>query len=215
MTAHAQIVGSIGVESDVRFRGYSLSNGNPAATIDLGYEHHSGLYLNGSATAGVVHSDPALLNYQLNAGYATWVSPTVSVDAGVVRNWYTRHARGTGDTHYTEIYLGMAAQGISSRIYYSPDYFRPGAHTLYAELEGALDLAPKWRLNGHVGLLTHLSDPPRYVRRERYDWRLTLGRDLGRLDLHASLSGGGPGDDYYYGRRHSSTALTLGASLPF
>lgn len=199
----------------MRFRGYSLSNGDPAAAVTLGYEHQSGLYLNAAATAGVVHSDPVLLTYQLNAGYSAWLTPSVSIDAGVVRNWYTRDARGIRDTHYTEIYLGMTAHGISSRVYYSPDYFRPDTHTLYGEIEGALTLAPKWRLSGHAGLLTQLTDPPRNGRRAHYDWRVTLGRDLGKLNLRASLSGAGPGSDYYYGRRHSATALTFGASLPF
>lgn len=212
--AAAQIIGSVSVESDVRFRGYSLSSGDPAATIDLGYDHESGLYLNGSATAGFDQSDPALLAYQLNAGYAARISPSVSIDAGAVRSWYTRHS-STGDRHYTEVYLGVTAHGISSHVYYSPDYLRPGVHTLYGEVETTLSLAPKWRLTGHAGLLTHLSDPPRYVRREHYDWRVTLGRDLGRLDLRASLSGAGPGRDYYARRRHSATALTFGASLPF
>lgn len=213
--AAAQIIGSVSVESDVRFRGYSVSNGDPAATVDLGYEHESGLYLNGAATAGVAHSDPALLSWQLNAGYATWVSPTVSVDVGVVRSRFTRHARGTDGAHYTELYLGVAARGVASRVYYSPDYLRPGVHTLYAEIEGTLNLAPNWRLTGHAGLLNHLGDPPRYARRAHYDWRMTLGRELGRLDLRASLSGAGPGRDYYAGRRHSATAVTFGASLPF
>lgn len=212
--AEAQIVGSLSVESDVRFRGYSVSSGDPAATIDFGYDHESGLYLNGSGIAGFDQSDPALLAYQLNAGYAARISPTVSIDAGVVRSWYTRHS-SAGAAHYTEVYLGATAHGISSHIYYSPDYLRPGVHTLYAEVESTLQLSPKWRLTGHAGLLTHLSDPPRYVRREHYDWRVTLGRDLGRLDLRASLSGAGPGRDYYSRRRRSATALTFGASLPF
>lgn len=212
--AEAQIIGSVSVESDVRFRGYSLSSGDPAATVDLGYDHESGLYLNGSATAGFDQSDPALLAWQLNAGYAARISPDVSIDAGAVRSWYTRHS-SAGDAHYTEIYLGATAHGVSSRVYYSPDYLRPGVHTLYAEVETTLRLAPKWRLTGHAGLLAHLSDPPRYAPREHYDWRVTLGRELGRLDLRASLSGAGPGSDYYSGRRHSATALTIGASLPF
>ncbi|MBC9031848.1 hypothetical protein IAG41_05545 [Sphingomonas sp. JC676] len=213
--AEAQILGSISVESDARFRGYSLGSGDPAATLDLGYDHESGLYLNGSATVGVDQSDPALLTYQLNAGYAARISPTVSIDAGAVRSWYTRHSSGAGDTHYTELYLGVTAHGISSHVYYSPDYLRPGIETLYAEVESTINLAPEWRLTGHAGLLTHLSDPPRYARREHYDWRATLGRDLGKLELHASLSGAGPGSDYYSGRRHSATAVTFGASLPF
>lgn len=212
--AKAQVTGSLGVESDLRFRGYSVGNGDPAATIDLGYDHGSGLYLNGSATAGFDRSDPALLAYQLNAGYAARISPSISIDAGVVRSWYTRHS-SVADAHYTEAYLGLTAHGFASRVYYSRDYLRPGAHTLYAEIQSTLSLAPGWRLSGHAGLLTYLTDPPRYTPREHYDWRVTLGRELGRLDLRASLSGAGPGRDYYYGRRHSATALTFGASLPF
>jgi uncharacterized protein (TIGR02001 family) len=212
--AEAQIIGSASLESDLRFRGYSLSSGDPAATVDLGYDHESGLYLNGSASAGFDQSEPALLAWQLNAGYAARISPTVSIDAGAVRSWYTRHS-SVGHAHYTEIYLGATAHGISSHVYYSPDYLRPGVHTLYADVETTLSLAPKWWLTGHAGLLTHLSDPPRHTRREHYDWRLTLGRDLGRLGLRASLSGAGPGSDYYSGRRRSATVLTFGASLPF
>lgn len=215
LPADAQITRSVSVESDARFRGYSIGSGDPTATIDLGYDHESGLYLNGSATAGVYRSDPALVAYQLNAGYAARVSPTVSIDVGVVRNWYTRHSSGARAMHYTEVYLGATAHGISSHLYYSPDYLRPGMKTLYAEVESTLNLAPKWRLTGHAGLLTHLNDPPPFVRREHYDWRITLGRDLGKLELHASLSGAGPGTDYYYGRPRSTTALTFGASLPF
>lgn len=212
--ADAQVTGSISVESDVRFRGYSVGSGDPAATIDLGYDHESGLYLNGSATAGFDESDPALLGYQLNAGYAARISPSVSIDTGVVRSWYTRHS-SVADAHYTEVYLGVTAHGFASRIYYSPDYLRPGAHTLYAEIQSTLSLAPGWRLSGHAGLLAHLTDPPRYTPREHYDWRLTLGHELGRVDLRATLSGAGPGNDYYSGRRRSATALTFGASLPF
>lgn len=190
-----------------------MGSGDPAATVDLGYDHESGLYLNGSATAGVDQSDPALLAWQINAGYAARISPNVSIDAGAVRSWYTRHS-SVRETHYTEVYFGVTAHDISSRVYYSPDYLRPGAHTLYAEVESTLRLAPKWRLTGHAGLLTHLGDPPRYAPREHYDWRVTLGRDLGRLELRASLSGAGPGRDYYSGRSRSATALTFGASLP-
>lgn len=213
--AAAQVAASVSVESDYRFRGYSLSKGDPAVTFALGYDHASGAYANGAATVGVDGSDPALIAYQVNAGYAAQVSRSISVDGGVVRSWYTRDSSIGRDTHYTEVYFGVAGRGLSSRVYFSPDYLRPGVETLYAEIEGALNLAPRWRLSGHVGMLTHLDERPRYVPRDHYDWRVTLGRELGRLDLHASLSGGGPGRDYYSGRRHDATALTIGASLPF
>ena len=215
MPAAAQISGSIGIESDYRFRGYSLSRGDPAVTVDLGYDHASGVYVNGTATLGIDEAEPAAIGYQANVGYAAQVSPGVSIDAGVVRSWYTRHSSIGRDTHYTEAYIGVATRGLSSRVYFSPDYLRPKVRTVYAELEGAVDLAPKWRLAGHAGLLAHLGDRPRYTPREHYDWRLTLAREVGRLELSAGLSGGGPGRDYYSGRRHGSTALVFGASLPF
>lgn len=211
----AQVTASAGIDSDYRFRGYSLSKGDPALTLNLGYDHASGVYLNGATAFSVDGSDPTVIGYQANAGYAAEVGPGLSVDAGIVRSWYTRQSATGRDTHYTEAYLGVAGRGLSSRVYFSPDYLRPGTKTLYAEIEGMVGLAPEWHLAGHAGVLTHLDERPWYARREHYDWRLTLARELGKVDLHLSVSGGRPGRDYYSGRRHSPTALVAGASLSF
>lgn len=192
-----------------------MSKGDPALTLNLGYDHASGAYLNGAATLGVDGFDPIVIGYQANGGYATEIAPDVAIDAGIVRSWYTRDSSIGRGAHYTEVYLGIVGRGLSSRVYFSPDYLRPGVETLYAEIEGAAQIAPKWRLAGHIGMLTHLDERPRYTPREHYDWRLTLAREVGRLDLHLSLSGGGPGRDYYSGRRRDATALTVGASVSF
>ena len=48
-TAHAQMSGSIGIQSDYRFRGISLTGRQPVVTLDLAYDHPSGLYAGASA----------------------------------------------------------------------------------------------------------------------------------------------------------------------
>ena len=52
-------------------------------------------------------------------------------------------------------------------------------------------------------------------RSPQYDWRFTASRQFGAFDLHAALSGGGPGDDYYDQRSHARTALVVGAGWSF
>ena len=111
----------------------------------------------------------------------------------------------------------LAADRIATRLYFSPDYFHPGVATLYGEVEAALQPSPKWRISAHVGALAYLSAPDAYrvSRVTRYDWRLGVARQLGSFELHAALSGGGPGKEYYSGSTHSKTAVTGGMSWSF
>jgi len=209
------VSGSVTVISDYRTRGYSLSQGDPALTFDLGYDHESGAYANASAIVGVDGSDPALIGYQANLGYAMRIGRGVSIDAGVLRTQYTRHSSFGREAHYTEFYVGAAMRGLSARAYLSPDYFQPSATTLYTEIEGVVRPLAGWRLDGHVGLLTHLGEPPPYTPGSHSDWRMTVGRELGKLDLRVSLSGSGPGSRYYGGRGRDGTALTAAATFSF
>lgn len=212
----AQVSATISVESDYRHRGYSLSAGEPVAVVDLGYDHSSGIYLNGSAIAVIDGDDgPALLGGQANIGYAARIGPGISADAGILRTEYTDRSSARRPYHYTEAYVGLAAHGLSSRVYYSPDYYRPGRSTLYFELETAMRPAPNWTLSGHVGALTYLSEPPRFANTSGYDWRVGVSRRWGAFDVHASVSGGGPRNDYYRGSVRDRTALVGGVSLTF
>jgi len=76
--ATAQSVSSeVGVVSDYRFRGVTLSDGHPAAQASLTLEHDSGLYGNlWGSTLG--HGSQTEID--LTAGYETEVSKIVSVD---------------------------------------------------------------------------------------------------------------------------------------
>lgn len=215
--ASAQVSGSVDIESDYRLRGYSLSAGRPVATAQIGYDDDSGFYLDLSATGELGRDDPLFLGVQGNIGYARKLSQRLSIDAGVLRSQYRTPNAGGRANKYTELYLGLTADPVVARIYYSPDYFRRGVSTLYGEVEGTIRPARNWRLNGHVGSLIYVTTPTSYpFRRDtKYDWRLGLARQFGQFELHTALSGGGPGKEYYAGRARSKTALTAGASWSF
>ncbi|HEX4695428.1 TorF family putative porin [Sphingomonas sp.] len=214
--AHAQVAGSIDIESDYRLRGYSLSAGQPTATAQISYDDDSGLYLNLSATDELTRDGARFLGVQGNIGYVRRLSAKLSIDGGVTRTQYRASYAGGRAQRYTEIYLGFTADPITARIYFSPDYYRAGVQTIYGEVEGVIHPMKNWRLSAHIGSLSYLSAPSTYFSsKTRYDWRLGLSRQLGNFDLHAAVSGGGPGQQYYYGHSRDRTAVTAGASWNF
>ena len=214
--AQAQVAGSVSIESDYRYRGHSLSSGHPVATASLDYDDDSGFFIDGSVT-GVLGGDrPGLLGVQGNIGYATRLSSKLSMDVGVLRSQYTSSYTGERATHYTELYFGLTRRRLSSRVYFSPDYFHSGISTLYGEIEGVIEPARDWHLTAHVGGLVYLSRPAPYAnRRDQHDWRIGVSRQLGAFEVHLSLSGGGPGPDYYSGVPRDRTALVVGATRSF
>jgi len=215
--ACAQVSGSVDVESDYRLRGYSLSAGQPVATAQIGYDDASGVYLNLSATGEIGRDDPLFLGVQGNIGYARRLNATLSIDGGIARSQYRSPDRESRSHNYTEVYLGLASGPFSARVYYSPDYDQADVSSFYAEVEATFRPATNWRLNGHLGSQIYLVTPTPYLggRAARYDWRLGVARELGSFDLHAALSGGGPGKDYYSGSFHGKVSLTAGASWSF
>ena len=214
--AQGQVALSLAAESDYRFRGYSLSGGRPTASVSLAYDHPSGIYLNGSLIGVHRRDDEDLLGYQANAGYARRITPSISLDAGVIHSRYRFPYYGTTDSRgYTEAYVGAHVRDFAARVYYSPRYFYEGVSTGYGEVQAAYQPAPNWRLSAHAGLLVYLTSPAYSDRRARHDWRLSASRQFGRVEVHAAVSGGGPGRDYYDGEFHDRTAITFGGSLNF
>lgn len=187
------------------------------ATAQIGYDDDSGIYLNLSATGELGRDDPLFLGVQGNIGYARRLNHVLSIDGGIARSQYRSPDRASPAHNYTEVYLGLASGPFSARVYYSPDYDQADISALYAEVEATFRPAANWRVNGHLGSQIHLSTPAQYLagRAARYDWRLGVARELGSFDLHAALSGGGPGRDYYSGSFHGKVALTAGAAWNF
>jgi len=214
--ARAQVAASVGLESQYRFRGHSVSAGRPVATVDIGYDDKSGVYLAGSGTFVLTGDDPGLLVVQGDIGFAKRVSPRLTIDAGVTHARYTTRRGIDQPIHYTELYVGVIHGGFSSRLYYSPDYYAAGVGTLYGEANLAVQPHKDWTLQGHVGKLGYVANRPRYADPSgQYDWSLGVSRRLGRVDAHVAISGGGPGRDYYYGAFHDRTVVTAGVSCSF
>jgi len=212
--AAAEVGASVSVFSDARFRGYSLSSGHPVAVVDISYDHPSGLY--GAVSASAVASlDDGIrpLGLQLSGGYAKRLSGGVTIDVGAVHSSYTHYSSRGEAKSYTEVYAGASRGFLTARVYLSPHYFGRGAKAAYGELDATVSPLRKLRLSGHVGLLVPIEyRPASNDERAQYDWRLGVAREVGAASIHVIATGGGPGRDYYGGRRHDRTTLILGVS---
>lgn len=209
--AAAQVGVGISLKSDERYRGRSLSDGRPVATLDLSYDSKSGPYAGGSVTAILTGKERAgLLGARTYAGYATRTATGIGLDAGIAAYLFTSRYSGNRDDQYVEVYAGMSRGPLSAYLRFSPDYL--GRHTpvVYADISAAQQLAPKWRLTGHLGVLVQTSGAPDLGgRRSRYDTRLGISRTLGSFEVQAAWTFAGPGGQYFQGPWHGRSAVTL------
>ena len=216
--AAAQVSAAVSIESDFRLRGYSMSAGRPIASARIGFDHESGVYADGSASVVAPRDDNLrFLGFQVDAGLAKRLGERWTVDVGVAHNEWDAAYDGAPSYHYTEGYLGVSRSPFSAYVFFSPNYFRPGARTVYGQVEATLSPAENWHVTGHLGSLSYLDRPYAYAAEHEtyYDWRIGVTREFGNAELHAAISGGGPGRQYYYGELHSRTAVTAGASMSF
>lgn len=212
--AAAQLAGSVALDSDYRLRGYSLTNDHAAASANITFDHSSGLYF---SLAGIAElgGDRRFLGAIANAGFARRVATRVTLDAGVLRYQIGSAESDKPGFKYTEFYGGGSVGPVTGRLYYSPHYRAGGLPTLYGELDAGFEPADNWRLSGHVGVLTYLDGNYLYrAGRTHRDWRVSLARQFGRVEVHSALSGGGPSTYQGY-QLHKKAALTAGASLSF
>jgi uncharacterized protein (TIGR02001 family) len=180
-SACAQVSGSATLLSDYRFRGVSLSDGQPAAQLGVAWERDDGWYAGAfaSSTRLYGHTGMQLLAY---LGYAHRLHAGLSWEAGAE---YAAFSRYPGDS-YPEAYLGLATDKLSARLYYAPRYFSEDDAAFYAELNGTHALTERFRLLGHVGWLQrsgHGADPDQGAQRQRFDVRIGVGAALGGFDL--------------------------------
>lgn len=207
----AEIGTGLSILSDSRFRGYSLSQGRPVMSLDLSYDDAEGPYVNGKLSAAATEeSGVRFLSFTGNIGYARKLRIGSTLDVGIIHSRLTRYS-GYGDAaNYTEIYTGLIGKHLSVHIHYSPHYFRSGLSTVYADISAVTRPLPKWRINGHYGLLTQVGgERPRNISRVHHDWRLSITREAGPLDLQLALTGGAPGKQFYRDRSHKRKAVAV------
>lgn len=187
--ALGQVALEVALQTDHWVRGYSVSGERPVAAITLIYDDPSGFYLGGTASGAVRRGEPGVVSAQANLGYAARISPSLSLDGGVSRFEYFSSYGSAYDYHYTEAYLGLATRNVAARVRFSPDYFRPGTETIYAEVEGGVEPLPNWLVNAHLGVVHYLGERPAYMPRRRYDWRVGMSRVMGTYGVHLDLTG--------------------------
>lgn len=208
--AQAQISAAVGVQSDYRFRGISLTDRQPVVTLDLAYDHPSGFYAGGSAI-GVNADGFRTLGFIEYAGYARPIARDLSLDLGVNNQNLSQYAGKFYPLNYSEFYVGLIGRHLSTHIYYSPNYIKPGIDTLYADIDGTIKPAQNWRLFAHAGTTAPVGGPP--GRRERYDFRAGVARQFGSLELQASVTSTTPAPPAQ--TPPEPTALVFGANWFF
>jgi uncharacterized protein (TIGR02001 family) len=208
---------SAAVESDDRVRGASLSDGNPVLSLNLTYDHVSGVYAGVSATAVATdHMGVEMLGDVIYLGYAGRVSPETSWDVGVTNSNVSVYPGYVYRYNYTELYAGITRNNISAHLYYSPRYLGGGARTLYAEVNGAWKLARRWRLFAHVGALTSLGGGYfTYAGSTQFDGRLGVARAFGRCEVNLAWTTTSSTPEFPAGYRQSRNALVVGAAYNF
>lgn len=216
-SAKAQVGASASLDSDYRFRGLTLSDGRPTVSVNLSYDHGSGVYIGGSAIAVETrHTGVEVLGYTDYLGYARRLGSGPTADVGVTNAKVTEYRAGRYTADYTEFYAGLIFNNISSHIYYSPSYFGSKMSTVYVDLNGAVTPARDWRLFGHAGVLTPLSGQTGDgARRERYDLRVGVARAFGSCELHLAWTISAPAVLYPAERVKTRDAIVLGAAYFF
>jgi uncharacterized protein (TIGR02001 family) len=186
--ARAQLAASASLVSDYRYRGISLSRGDPALQASAAYDDASGLY--GGVFASNVEfaiSPHRELQGLVYGGYARRLAPDLSAELGASYAAFT----GPGSYDYAEAYAGIAAEPLSARLYYAPRYFGRDSGAWYAELNAAQQLADRVRLLAHVGVLINPGGDSTYGSAERHvvDGRAGIAIALGPFTFQLSWVG--------------------------
>lgn len=188
LATHAQVSGSVGALSDYRYRGYSLSEGDPALQASVAYDAANGAYA-GLFGSSVRNEDGSGAQFIPYVGYAKRDAKGRSWDVGV--RWSTFTQDDAFD--YAEVHVGLALRRVALRLHYAPDYFGQVANW-YAEADGHVPLGERVRATWHVGYANsdararyvYVYDPTPYDEHNGY---YTLERaDPTRIDLRLGVA---------------------------
>jgi uncharacterized protein (TIGR02001 family) len=167
----AQVSGSASLLSDYRFRGVSLSRNRPAAQLAVAYDDASGWY--GGAFASTVQLFYPTRELQVVSfvGYARRLPSGLSWEAGADYSVVT----GPQSYSYPEVYLGIATENVSARLYYAPRYFGQDSNVIYGEINASQQLLDRVRLLAHGGVLRNSGEGAYGPRPDRHILDASVG----------------------------------------
>ena len=209
--AQAQLSGSVGLESDYRYRGVSLSASRPTPRAALNYDAPERWYAGASAARAALTSSDANTQVSAYAGWTTTPSDGQSLELGLAAS----HFAGVSGYDFAEAYGGVLADRWSARVCYSPNYYGRRIQTAYMELNAYPPIDGRMRLFAHIGALVPLAGAAGSASRTRLDVSVGAGLALGAWDFHVAAVAATPDGPYpaiYSGRR---AALVVGASVSF
>jgi uncharacterized protein (TIGR02001 family) len=212
--AWAQFSGSVGIDSDYRFRGVPLGGSKPSVRLSGNFDAASGWYAGASATQAQVKQGE---RYAQLVGYAGVVTPAF---AGRSWDFGASYAHFTGSAHYdfAEAYAGIVSQRWSLRLNYSPDYFGRHVQTAYLDASGHLQLNDVARLFAHVGVLAPLAGRElgsTDANRTRADVRVGAAWTVGDLDLQVAWTAASPGGPFPAPSPHRRSGWLFSAAYSF
>ena len=210
-SAQAQVISSLGIDSDYRYRGVSLSRSEPSVRATVNYDAPERWYAGALATrAALTPGD----TYTQLSGYAGWTTARadgLSFEIGLDGS----HFAGASGYDFGEAYVGVLADRWSARLSWSPDYYGQTIRTAYLESNFYPPLDRNVRLSFHLGALVPLAGASGDAAKTRFDASVGAGVALGPWDLHVAAVGATPGGPYpavYGGRR---ATLVIGAAVSF
>lgn len=214
--AYAEIGASVTLASEDRFRGYSVSNGYPAATFSLSYDDVAGPYFEASVmAAGTPGEGVQRYRFEGNAGYALRIANGPTIDAGITHADYSGYRIYGQTAVFTEIYAGLITKHFSAHFHYAPNYFQRGVATLYADIDGSMPLTSHIRLSGHYGILHETQGSREAAGRNARDWRLGAATDLRNLTFELALASGVKKRSFYGDAKNGGSALLVSVTAAF
>lgn len=210
--ARAQASASVSLTSEYSVRGVSLSDGRATPQLSLSYDGAQGWY------AGAFAAPHVRLGQQSNVteliaygGYAHQLPSGISWEAGVSSTAFPH----TSDYNYREVYVGLASDRVSGRLYLAPAYYGYGGRVAYGELNGFYPLRDRINLLAHIGAL-HRVNGQAPGTRDHVDLRFAIGYDAGGCTVQlAWLGRAGIDPGTARGAGRAPRALALSASYSF
>lgn len=208
-SAHAQdeeaaspvtVTGSVGVVTDYRFRGVSLSGGNPAIQGGITVTHNSGFYV-GTWGSSIDDGDTGLygdVELDLFAGWSGSLSDAVGLDVGVLYYAYPTNDAGA-EAEYFEPYATLSSTlgPVQAKlgVAYAWDQDGLGGNDnlyVFTKLAAGIPNTPI-TLNAALGYTDGVLAPPIYggtIDDNGFDW--TVGASatvLGNVSLGVAYTG--------------------------